>query len=79
MIGNNDVIKRIDMKATGLEINRRMLAKGITVSELANILYITPTSVYNWLKGERLPKIDNLVTIADIFDCKIDDLIKEQK
>lgn len=65
----------IDLKATGDEIKRRIFEAGYTISEFAKIMYVTQNAVYLWLRGIQLPTVDKLLTMSNIFGCKIDDLI----
>lgn len=66
----------IDMKATGENIKRFMEEKGITVTEMYNILgFANGQAIYKWFRGESLPKIDNLVVVAATLDAKIDDIL----
>lgn len=69
----------IDAKATGKEIFKHMHKKRMNVSQLADRCYVTVQSVYKWIKGINVPNIESLLLLSKIFDCKIDDLIKEKK
>ena len=33
------------------------------------------SAVYHWINGRSVPSIDCLIILADMFNCKIDDLI----
>ena len=33
---------------------------------------ITESSIYDWQRGKTSPRLDNLIKIADTFDCSID-------
>ena len=66
----------IDMKATGENIKRFMEEKGITVTEMYNILgFANGQTIYKWFRGESLPKIDNLVIVASVVDKTVNDIL----
>lgn len=33
-------------------------------------------TLYKWRKGETIPRLDQAVKLAQILDCKVDDLYK---
>ena len=43
--------------------------------DLANTLNVEPATVTNWEKGNRFPREDMLIQIADFFDCTTDYLL----
>ena len=43
--------------------------------DLAKIMCVEPATITNWEKGNRFPKDDALIKIADYFDCSIDYLL----
>lgn len=66
----------INLKKTGENINKLRKDKNLSMSDLQNMIGLaTLNAVYNWTSGKRLPSIDNLVVLADIFGCHIDDII----
>lgn len=66
----------INIKATGENITKMRKNKGITVKALQNALgFSTPQAIYKWQQGMCMPTVDNLVILAAIFDCRIDDII----
>ncbi len=44
--------------------------------ELANLLHVSKSTISSWEKGTRSPDIDNLIKLCDIFNVKLDTLIK---
>ena len=66
----------LDVKATGEHIGDMRRQKGITVRELQAMLgFTTPNAIYKWQAGKNLPTIDNMVTLAAIFGCSVDDML----
>lgn len=53
-----------------LREEKRLLGK-----DFAKIMSVEPATVTNWEKGNRFPKDDVLIKIADYFDCSIDYLL----
>lgn len=43
--------------------------------DLASEINVEPSTITNWEKGNRSPKEDMLVRIADYFDCSVDYLL----
>ena len=66
----------VDMTATGKNIKSMRSARGITVREMqAAFGFATPQAIYKWFRGAAMPTVDNLVILADIFQCRIDDIV----
>ena len=56
-------------------IENRRRAAGLTQAGLGKLIGVTPGAIANWEVGTRNPGIETLVKLADIFGCKVDDLI----
>lgn len=70
----------IDFDKTGERIDELRKENGFTVKQIQNIFgFDTPQTIYKWIHGASLPKIDNLVVLADIFHVTIDDIIVLKK
>ncbi len=66
----------INITATGNNIAKLRKAAGLTVRDLQNMFgFATPQAIYKWQNGAALPTVDNLVMLASIFGCKIDDIL----
>lgn len=66
----------IDMKATGNKIAAMRQAAGMTVKDLQQIFgFATPQAIYKWQNGMAMPTVDNLVILAAVFQCRVDDLL----
>lgn len=49
--------------------------KELLSKDFAKIMNVEPATITNWEKGNRFPKDDVLIRIADYFDCSIDYLL----
>ena len=66
----------VNLKETGLNIKRLMHIQGLSSADLQKIFgFNTKQAIYKWLRGENMPSIDNLVILADVFNCKLDDIV----
>ena len=63
-------------KGTGMKHNLKALRKanGFTQSELADRIGATRRQVSAWERGESDLPMDYAFTIADVFDCTLDDI-----
>lgn len=64
-----------DQKKLSDNIRRFRNAKGITQTELASLLRISPQSVSKWECGVAVPDIENLCMIADMLEVSVDSLL----
>lgn len=69
-------MKIIDVPGTVETIFKRAKKNGLTVRQLADILCVSNMAVYNWRNLNRLPSVDHLVMLTEIFDVPLDDIIK---
>ena len=66
----------VDMKATGVNIRKLRIDKGITVKQIQAVFgFTTPQAIYKWEHGVALPTVDNLVVLSRIFDVAVDDIL----
>lgn len=66
----------INVAATGANITKMRKDAGLTVKDLQNIFgFGTPQAIYKWQNGTALPTVDNLVVLAAVFGCRIDDIL----
>lgn len=66
----------IDMKATGKRIDDFRAKRELTKVDIQRHFgFNNSTAVYRWINGQALPSIDNLVVLADLLECKIDDIL----
>ena len=63
------------MSKFGERLKKLREEKNILSKDLASIINVEPSTITNWEKGNRSPKEDMLIRIADYFDCSIDYLL----
>ena len=68
-------LRQINLEKTGERIQQLRIERGLTVRQVADTIGFVPQSYYKWVWGMTLPTVDNLVMLADLFGCKIDDII----
>ena len=72
------IIVRIDIPETSHRIKMIMQYRGYTPCMLQHAMgLVSLQAIYKWINPQvpTIPSIDNLVLLAYIFDCKIDDLL----
>lgn len=66
----------IDLAATGDNIRRLRVARGLTVRDLQSYFgFAEPRAIYKWQKGESLPTVDNLYALGVLFEVPIDQIL----
>ena len=66
----------IDLIATGNNIRRLRMERGLTVRELQSYFgFEEPRAIYKWQKGESLPTVDNLYALGVLFEVPIDQIL----
>lgn len=69
-------MRGIDKKRTGENIKRLMRKSNMSTFDVQKALNLTsPTTLYVWMRGEYTPNAENLVILAQIFNCSLDELI----
>ena len=69
-------VPTIDMAATGRNISQMRRAAGISVRQMQDTFgFSTPQAIFKWMRGDSMPTLDNIVILASIFGCAIDDII----
>ena len=70
----------IDARATGENINRMRKARGLSTTEMQDILGFTNrNAIYKWFRGVNLHTLDNIVILAALFDVNVSDIIVVSK
>ncbi len=57
-------------------IKQKRQELGLTQIELANKLKYRQSTVSGWERGERTPKLHDLYRLAEVFGCRVADLIQ---
>ena len=66
----------IDLPATGENITRLRLDRGLTVRDLQQFFgFDAPQAIYKWQRGQTLPSVDNLFALSALFQVPIDDIL----
>jgi transcriptional regulator with XRE-family HTH domain len=66
----------IDMIATGANITAMRQRVGLSVRDLQDIFgFSTPQAIYKWQRGDAMPTLDNIVTLAAIFGVTVDEIL----
>jgi len=68
----------LDIIQTGERIHHIMNEKGYSVRQVQGLLNLScPHTIYRWLRGSRLPSVDNLYRLSRLFDMHMEDLLVE--
>lgn len=66
----------INMEQTGKQITELRKEANLTVNDIKEALELTTVNaVYKWQRGQTLPTLDNLVALAALFGCTINDIV----
>jgi len=66
----------IDMAATGENIRRLRLARGLTVRDVQRWFgFEEPQAIYKWQRGESLPTVDNLYALGSLLEVPMDRIL----
>ena len=56
-------------------IKERRIALGMTGADLARAMGVTPAAITFWEQGTYRPSIENLIKLAHLFHCTVDELL----
>lgn len=62
-----------------MEIKKLREAAGLRQYELAERMGVKQASVSAWESGQAMPSAANLLKLADILDCTVDELLGRKK
>lgn len=66
----------IDLVATGDNIRRLRIERGLSVRDLQSYFgFEEPRAIYKWQKGESLPTVDNLYALGNLFEVPMDQIL----
>lgn len=67
----------IDKVRTGDQIRFLMAVCGLSVADVQEYMgFSTQQAVYHWLNGRSLPSIDNMYALSELFQVRVDDIIR---
>ena len=70
----------IDMAATGRNILRLRVARGLSVSEVREFFgFDAPQAIYKWQQGKSVPCTDNLLALSHLLEVPMDEILVPQK
>ena len=70
----------IDMAATGSNIKRLRLEKGLSVRQLQSYFgFDEPQAIYKWQRGESLPSVDNLYALGALLEVPMEHILVPMK
>lgn len=52
---------------------------GLTQMDVAKALGVSDAAVCQWEKGENMPSASRLVALAKLYDCTVDELLREER
>lgn len=64
------------VRTISIRIMRQL--KNLTQYELAKKIGVNQASIAQWENGATNPRYSNLIKIAEVLDCSIDDLVKPE-
>ncbi len=66
----------IDMVATGNNIRRLRIERGLSVRDIQTYFgFEEPQAIYKWQRGESLPTVDNLYALGNLLDVPMDQIL----
>ena len=66
----------IDLIATGDNIKRLRIERGLTVRDLQKYFgFEEPQAIYKWQRGQSLPTVDNLYALGNLFGITMDEIL----
>lgn len=65
----------VDNKETGKYIKQLRKNKGWTSEELAEKLYCSPKTISSWETGVRMPSLDMLIALSNLFEVSVHSLL----
>lgn len=66
----------IDMYKTGQNIEKLRRENNLKIVDVQNIFgFNTAQAIYKWEHGRSFPSLENLVALAQIFHCRIEDIL----
>ena len=68
--------QKLDKQKIGLNIYRFLDKSPYTYEYVAEFLMLnSPRVIYEWTKGTKLPTVENLMNLANLFKVRIEDIL----
>lgn len=64
--------KKDGMNPVGAWVKTIMDEKKISIREIGRIANVSPSTISRWVRGASQPKYEELVKVAEAFDCHIE-------
>ena len=68
-------MKRFDQFQFAERLERAIAEKGYSVKDVADYLDVSVQAVYGWMDGCKVPKLDNLIPLADLIGLRLDEML----
>lgn len=62
-----------------MTLRLKRMTQGLTQEELAIQLNVTRSAIAMWETGKAMPASANLIKLARVLNCTVDDLLKESE
>ncbi|MDO4269594.1 MAG: helix-turn-helix transcriptional regulator [Eubacteriales bacterium] len=63
----------------GEKLKRLRLREEYSQEQLAELLHVSRQAVTKWESGAGLPDVENIKSVADLFDVTLDSLLREEE
>ena len=70
-----DSIKKLDEKIVARNVRRMIAESTLTKEDIADLLDVTPRLVYYWQKGEKVPNIQHLYGLSQLFKVSMESIL----
>lgn len=70
-----DSIKKLDEKIVARNVRRMIAESTLTKEDIADLLDVTPRLVYYWQKGEKVPNMQNLYGLSQLFKVSMESIL----
>lgn len=68
-------IKKLDEKIVARNVRRMIAESTLTKEDIADLLDVTPRLVYYWQNGEKVPNIQNLYGLSQLFKVSMESIL----
>ena len=68
-----------NMEVFGENLKYYIERKGITQKELAEVVGVAPSTLNDWIKAKKYPRMNRIEILANYFGCLKSDLIEEKE